>query len=219
MVDWLFLKAMAIGFMVAAPVGPVGVLCVRRAITQGIILGILSGLGAATADAVFGAVAAFGLTVVSDFLVQHQVWLRLIGGLVLTALGILLYKRPPSQDEANCKSILGPLSAYVSTFLITASNPATIIGFGAIFAGLGLAGLEQSYLMAGLLVLGVFSGSAIWWVGLSLLVMVFRKSINLDRLPTINRLAGVLIFCFGLFALFAAFNLEFGLIDESLPGL
>ena len=219
MVDGLFFKAMAIGFMVAAPVGPVGVLCVRRALTHGIILGMMSGLGAASADAVFGAVAAFGLTAVSDFLVQHQFWLRLIGGILLVALGITLYRRSPHDNEANCKYALGPVSAFASTFVLTASNPATVVGFGAIFAGLGLAGLENSFLMAGLLVLGVFTGSAVWWLALSLLVALFRKTINLSRLPLINRLAGLVIFACGLLALFAAFNHKYGLINENIPGL
>jgi threonine/homoserine/homoserine lactone efflux protein len=219
MVDWLFLKAMAVGFMVAAPVGPVGVMCVRRALTNGILLGVLSGLGAASADAVYGAVAAFGLTVISDFLMQHQFWLRLVGGLLLIGLGVSLYRRQAQDGEANCRSGLGPIAAYASTFVLTASNPATIIGFGAIFAGLGLAGVDSSYWMAGLLVLGVFAGSAIWWVGVSLMVGVFRKTINLSRLPLINRLAGIAIFTFGLIAVLAAFNLKYRFIEEKIPGL
>jgi len=154
-----FLRGVAIGFSIAAPVGPVGVLCIRRTLAEGRLCGLASGFGAATADAVYGCVAGFGLTAVSDLLVSQQFWLRLTGGLFLCYLGVKSFFARPSQSAAAPKS--GALAgAYASTFLLTLTNPMTILSFAGVFAGLGFGGGATDYAGAALLVSGVFLGSA-----------------------------------------------------------
>ena len=199
--EWsLLFKGLVIGLSIAAPVGPIGVLCVRRTLAEGRAFGLVSGLGAATADAVYGSIAGFGVTFVSGFLVRQQVWLRLIGGVFLCYLGLrTLLTRPPEQcAEDRGRGLIG---AYASTFFLTLTNPMTVISFAAIFAGLGLADAGGQYLSAGVLVLGVFIGSALWWLILSGGVGIFREKFSLHGLKWVNRISGVMIIGFGLLAL------------------
>jgi threonine/homoserine/homoserine lactone efflux protein len=197
------LRGLAIGFSIAAPVGPIGVLCIRRTLTEGWAAGFVSGLGAASADAIYGCIAGFGLAFISNFLVSQQTWLRLIGGVFLCYLGIRTLLTKPAEQAAPGKGI-GLLGAYGSTFFLTLTNPMTIISFAAIFAGLGLASASGSYGSAGVLVLGVFSGSALWWFILSGGVGLFRARFNPAGLRWVNRISGVIIIGFGLFALVSA---------------
>ena len=146
--------------------GPIGVLCIRRTLAEGRTTGLISGLGAATADAIYGCIAGFGLAFISDFLVSQQVWLQMIGGLFLCYLGLKTLLAKPSEKAALVKG-KGLFSAYASTFFLTLTNPMTILSFIAIFAGLGLAGTQNNYGTAGVLVLGVFIGSGLWWFLLS----------------------------------------------------
>ena len=148
------LRGAVIGFSIAAPVGPIGVLCIRRTLAEGRVSGLLSGLGAATADAVYGVIAAFGLTYVSNVLVGYQTWIRLVGGLFLCYLGIKTYLSRPAEGPA-CAEGEGLLGVYVSTFLLTLTNPMTILAFTAVFAGLGIGSATGDYGSAALLVLGV----------------------------------------------------------------
>ena len=194
------LRGLAIGFSIAAPVGPIGVLCIRRTFAEGRASGFVSGLGAASADAIYGCIAGFGLTSVSNLLVSQQVWLRLIGGVFLCYLGIKTLLSKPAEQAASAKGN-GLVGAYASTFFLTLTNPMTIISFAAIFAGLGLASTSGSYVSAGLLVLGVFIGSALWWLILSGGVGVFREKFNPRGLQWINKISGAIITGFGLFAL------------------
>jgi threonine/homoserine/homoserine lactone efflux protein len=193
-------KGLVIGFGIAAPVGPIGVLCIRRTLAHGRLVGLLSGLGAATADAVYGAMAGFGVTVVAAFLLQQQFWLRLLGGLFLMYLGGKAFLAAPTAPSPSGKNG-GLLAAYTSTFLLTLTNPATILSFAAIFAGAGLASAAGNYGQAIVLVAGVFAGSALWWLLLSGGVSIFRAKLTPDRLRWVNRLAGVVIGGFGLFIL------------------
>lgn len=195
------LRGLAIGFSIAAPVGPIGVLCIRRTLAEGRKSGLVSGLGAASADAIYGCIAGFGLTFISNFLVSQQVWLRLIGGVFLCYLGLKnLFLAKPAEKAASAggNSFAG---AYASTFFLTLTNPMTIISFAAIFAGLGLASTSGDYVSAGALVLGVFIGSALWWLILSSGVGVFRKKFNPHGLQWVNKISGAIITAFGLFAL------------------
>jgi threonine/homoserine/homoserine lactone efflux protein len=194
------LRGLAIGFSIAAPVGPIGVLCIRRTLAEGWAPGLVSGLGAATADAIYGCIAGFGLAFISNFLVSQQVWLRLIGGVFLCYLGLKTLLAKPAE-QASLGSGNGLLGAYASTFLLTLTNPMTIISFAAIFAGLGLAGASGNYGSAGILVLGVFTGSTLWWLILSGGVGLFRARFNPASLRWVNRISGVIILGFGLFAL------------------
>jgi len=197
------LKGLAIGFSIAAPVGPIGVLCIRRTLAEGRASGLVSGLGAASADAIYGCIAGFGLTFISNFLVSQQVWLHLIGGVFLCYLGFKTLLAKPAEQAALAKGN-GLVSDYGSTFFLTLTNPMTIISFAAIFAGLGLTSTSGNYVSASVLVLGVFIGSALWWLILSGGVGVFRERFNPHGLRWVNRISGTIITGFGLFALLGA---------------
>jgi len=200
MEDQLLFKGLIIGFSIAAPVGPIGVLCIRRTLIYGQVSGLLSGLGAATADAFYGAIAGFGLTFISALLLSRQDSLKLVGGLFLCYLGIkTLLAQPATSNESPLEQNL--LTAYLSTFFLTLTNPATILSFMAIFAGLGLAGGQNSYTSAIVLVLGVFVGSALWWLALSGGVALFRKRFNTRWLTWVNWVSGIIIGGFGLLIL------------------
>jgi len=191
-------KGLIIGFSIAAPVGPVGILCIRRSLSQGYLVGFFTGLGAATADALYGFIAGFGLTIISNILVSQQMGLKLMGGLFLCYLGLKIALEKPTQQVATPSGKI--ISAYASTFFLTITNPITILSFIAIFAGLGL-GIKNNYWDAGILVLGVFLGSALWWLILVSGVSLFRNQINTHTLQWINRISGIIIIGFGLAAL------------------
>ena len=197
----VFLRGLLIGFSIAAPVGPIGVLCIRRTLAEGRLAGFLSGIGAASADMFYGAVAAFGLTAVQDLLLGQSGWLRLVGGIFLLALGVRIFLAKPAEREAKT-SHGGLLGAYISTFFLTITNPLTILSFLAIFAGLRLAETNGDYGSATLMVLGVFLGSAAWWLTLSAGVSLLRDKFTPALLTWVNRLAGAIIFAFGAAALF-----------------
>lgn len=193
-------RGLIIGFSVAAPVGPIGVLCIRRTLSQGRLAGFVSGLGAATADASYSAVAAFGLAVIADALVRQQNVIRLVGGLFLCYLGLRFLLAPAASRVTSIpkKRLSG---AYASTLALTLTNPTTILSFAAIFAGFGVAVTHGQRAASLALVVGVFLGSAAWWLILSLGVGLLRDKVASGLLAWINRLAGVVIGAFGVAAL------------------
>lgn len=199
----LLFKGLALGLAIAAPVGPIGVLCIRRTLAEGWALGLAVGLGAATADAVYGAIAGFGLTAVSGFLVNQSRWLGLLGGLFLLYLGGRTFCSVPAERPANLGRS-GWWPAFGATAFLTLTNPLTILSFVAVFAGFGLAeaGATRDYWGAGFLVAGVFLGSALWWLILSSSVAWFRHRLTPGALRRINQLSGLIILGFGLWALF-----------------
>lgn len=199
--DFRFLiRGLIIGFSIAAPVGPIGVLCIRRTLADGRMVGFVSGLGAATADAIYGCLAGFGLAAVADFLVNHQFWLSLLGGGYLSCLGGRILSARPAEQAAKAKG-KGLYGAYFSTFFLTLTNPVTILFFGAIFAGVGLASAMKRSDSASGLILGIFLGSALWWLGLSMGVGIFREQITGRGLKWVNRISGGIILGFGILAL------------------
>ena len=193
-------RGLIIGFSIAAPVGPIGVLCIRRTLAEGRVSGLLSGLGAATADALYGVIAAFGLTYVSSILIGYQTWIRLLGGLFLCYLGLKTYFSRPAERPAYAEGE-GLFGAYASTLFLTLTNPMTILAFTAVFAGLGIGSAAIDYGSAGLLVLGVFCGSALWWLLLSGGVSLFRSKFSPRALGWVNNLAGLVILGFGVLAI------------------
>lgn len=196
------LRGLLLGLSIAAPVGPIGVLCIRRTLAEGRAVGLASGLGAATADAAYGLIAAFGLTAISGALVAQRFWLGALGGLFLVYLGVrTLLAKPAEQSAASTRS--GLAGAYLSTLALTLANPMTILSFVAIFAGFGLAS-EADYGAASVLVVGVFLGSALWWLGLSAVVSWLRTRFNMQALVWVNRLSGVIIIAFGVVAFWSA---------------
>jgi threonine/homoserine/homoserine lactone efflux protein len=196
----ILVRGMVIGFSIAAPVGPIGVLCIRRTLAEGRAAGLVSGLGAATADATYGCIAGFGLTFISGVLMGGEFWFRLIGGAFLVYLGVRTLLARPAGDAAPAGGS-GLAGAYASTFFLTLTNPMTILSFMAVFASLGVANAGGDYGAAAILVLSVFAGSALWWFGLSGLVSLFRSRIDARALQWVNRVSGVIIAGFGLLAL------------------
>ena len=197
-----FIKGILLGFSIAAPVGPIGVLCIRRTLAQGMACGFFSGMGAATADAFYGLLAAFGLAAVSAFFIDQQFYLRLIGGCFLLYLGYTTAKTKPAVAAARAQGT-GLIGAYTSTLLLTLTNPMTILSFAAVFAGLGAGITEQDPTAALVLVLGVFTGSLLWWLLLSALVSMLRSRFDSHRLTIVNRLSGLMIISFGLASLWS----------------
>lgn len=193
------------GFIIAAPVGPVGVLCVQRTLNKGRLSGLAAGLGAAFADAVYGCIAAFGLSLISRWLEQHEMAFRLVGGLFLCFMAwrmLRAYFHPAPQQVPAPLRNGGLLAGFVSTFVLTATNPITIVAFLGIFAFFGIGSFGLSDEMAGWLVLGVFAGSSIWWLSLAGLAGAFRRRLREgDGLRFINGASGLLILGFGLYGI------------------
>lgn len=196
----LLLRGLLIGLSIAAPVGPIGVLCIRRTLADGRLVGLVTGLGAATADACYGAVAAFGVTAISRALISHAIWIRLIGGLFLVYLGIKTALAAPSERAAAAEGRT-LLQAYGSSLGLTLTNPLTILSFAAIFAGAGAGTAVRTAGAAAVLVLGVLAGSALWWVILSSGVSLLRNRVTPRVLRWVNRLSGTLLLGFGAVAL------------------
>lgn len=192
-----FFKGIVLGFCIAAPVGPIGLICIRRTLQYGRFSGFFSGLGAAAADTLFGVISAFGLTLISEFLIAERFWFHLIGGFFLLFLGgrTFLAKPIETNKAVSHKTLLGD---FVSTFFLTLANPLTILSFVAVFAGLGLSNNRGS---APILIAGVFLGSAIWWLILSEGITLFRQKISQRVMTWVNRIAGIIIMAFGLLAI------------------
>lgn len=200
--DFLFfLRGLALGFAIAAPVGPIGVLCIRRTLADGRLVGFVTGLGAATADATYGAVAAFGVSTVTSALVGLRTWIHLLGALFLAWLGLrtLLARPAVKAATAAVPARAGLLAAWASTVALTLTNPATIISFAAVFAGLGLVGV--GYTVAGLTVAGVFCGSALWWLLLSGGVSLLRSRFDARAMRIVNFASGLLLLGFAALSL------------------
>ena len=196
----LFIKGFIIGFSIAAPVGPIGILCIQRTLAGGNVQGLVTGLGAASADAIYGFIAAFGLTFISSFLVAHSVWFRVIGGLFLCYLGIRAFLSKP-QSQAVSVTNRNTLSSYGTTFFLTLTNPMTILFFAGIFAGMGMVSESIQYTSAGLMVIGVFIGSGTWWLILSGMTSMVRNKVNERKLAWVNKISGFIILAFGVGAL------------------
>jgi len=195
----IFLKGILIGFAMAVPVGPIGIMCIRKTLTDGRLRGLMIGLGAATADLLYACVAAFGLTVVSNAIATERMWIRLVGGSFLLFLGIRTFRARPADPKVPVTSS-GLLGSYLYTGFLTLTNPTTIFAFIAVFAALGL-GDELNIVSASTLVIGVFIGSGLWFLFLSSGVIFFRKKLDIVGLRWVNRIAGVLIIISGVVAI------------------
>lgn len=199
----LLLQAIVLGFSIAAPVGPIGVLCIRRTLAHGRRIGFASGLGAATADGAFALIGGLGMTALSALLVQQQVWLRLIGGAFLCYLGIRTFLAKPPAQAASALDQPGVWGAYGSTVLLTFTNPATILMFAGLFAGMSQIAAGGAVGFA----LGIFIGSALWWLLLAAIAGLFRRALSPAAMLWINRISGIVIFAFGVAAMVSAISL------------
>ena len=200
----LLIKGLVIGFSIAAPVGPIGILCIRRSLYESPLSGLLTGLGAATADALYGCIAGFGLTFISSLLIRQKLYLHIIGGVFLCYLGVNTLLRKPGSNKPDEKS-QGLIMSYVSAVFLTLTNPMTILSFAAVFAGLGLTSAANGYRSAALLVSGVFLGSAFWWLILTGGVSVMRERFNMTAQSRINQVSGFILLGFGVWAIGSLF--------------
>lgn len=206
MIEWLllFAKGAAVGFAIAAPVGPVGVLCVRRTLMFGRLSGLISGFGAAVADGVYGFVAAFGLTLISTWLLDHRVVIQLLGGSFLLFLSYRIFVMGQGERGSVAAATDNNSSAwhsFGSTFALTLTNPITILAFLGIFTAVGIAEVSHNRWLAASLVGGVFAGSMLWWLFLAAGAGFFRRHLQAGGLRWVNRVSGGLILAFGLYAL------------------
>ena len=194
-----FAKGLLFGFLLAATVGPMWVLCFRRTVAQGALAGFVSGMGIAVADGLYGAVAAFGLTAISGYLLGQRFWIGLIGGFFLVYLGIKCLTTKPEQIQESNQDRRNLGQAFFSTLGLTLANPPTILAFAAIFAGLGL--VTDHYGTAALVVLGVFLGSASWWLVLAAGAGWLRGRIGPALFRAINIVSGLSILGFAIWQL------------------
>ena len=199
-----FIKGLIFGFSIAAPVGPIGVLCIRRSLAGGWTAGLLTGMGAATADALYGCVAGFGLAGIAGFLVGQRTWFQFFGGLFLCWLGMRVFL-PGNDEEPAAETSDGAAKDYLSALFLTLTNPMTILSFAAVFAGMGLGKVAAGHTAAACLVAGVFSGSMAWWIFLSSASSRFNSRMNAKSMRWINRLSGAVLTGFGVVALIGWF--------------
>jgi threonine/homoserine/homoserine lactone efflux protein len=185
------LKGVVIGIIIALPVGPVGVLCVRRTLFEGAAFGLVSGLGAASADTLYAVVAGFGLTAVSASLLAYETPLGAAGGVFLIFLGLRALATPePAPEPLRGEALLG---AFASTFALTITNPLTILAFAGIFAALGI-GAGATYPAIAALIIGVFVGSLLWWLAIAVATVVLRQSLGRGAaLVGLSRVTGAIL--------------------------
>ena len=205
-----FVRGLLIGLSVAATVGPMSVLCIQRTLQKGFLYGLVSGLGIATADCLYGSIAGFGLSVIATFLVHQQLWIRAVGGVFLFYLGVKTLVTKPARQAAmpTTSKTMNFANAYASTCLLTLTNPLTILSFVAIFAGLGVGVEKNSFFSALLTVCGVFLGSSLWWLILTRGISLLRGTFTPRWLLWINRVSGCIITIFGLLALLSILTFQ-----------
>lgn len=200
-----FLEGAGIGFSLAAPIGPVGILCVRRTLEHGARYGLVIGVSAASCDMVNSLVAAFGITLVSDFIALRQYWIRLVGGLVLLVIGYRAFRTRPLADKV-VKPPHGNTWNFFSTALLVFTNPLTFFAFAAAFAVIGVKNVVGHPASGLLLVAGVFFGSLAWFVLLAGLVHFFKEKVMHVGLTLVNRVAGALLMACGVYALWTGIH-------------
>lgn len=212
--DYIFIQGIVFGFFLALPVGPVGVLCVQRTLSQGRMHGLLSGLGAAFGDALYGAVAAFGISAVEDWITGHQGALRAVGGIILLLLALrtvgAMARTRPVKDESDEEfrariETHSLVKDFLSTFVLAITNPITFIAFAGLLATLGFTEAGRSIGNAAILVAGVFSGSALWWIALSSTASMFRTVVDGSYQRWMDRIVAFVLAGFGIYALLTSF--------------
>jgi threonine/homoserine/homoserine lactone efflux protein len=204
----VFLRGLVLGVVIAAPVGPVGILCIRRTLEKGIFAGLATGLGAALADAVFAAIAAFGVTAALSLLTGAEKEIRFFGGFFLMVMAVRMFFNKITMERGNEVSAAGLIKAFMTGFIITITNPLTIIGILAVIAT--FAG-HLSYVQAAILTGGIFCGSLAWWVLLGGGVFLIRKHFTNHALVWVNRGTAILLLVLAVWAIFTGIVAYFGL--------
>ncbi|MGP8246733.1 MAG: LysE family translocator [Bryobacteraceae bacterium] len=190
------IRGLAAGLIIAAPVGPVNLLCIRRTLEKGWKSGMVSGLGAALADTLYGAIAGFSITLAIQFLIREEFWIRLVGGILLMVIGVVYYRRPSRSLEAG-PDVSSVNSDFVSAFLLNVTNPTTVLSFLAVLATLGI-GRQRPLWQTSLLVAGIFCGSMIWWTILVSAANRLRSRITDRTVRWMDHVAAIAIGGFGL---------------------
>ena len=215
----LFIKGLIVGFCLAAPVGPIAALCVQRTISKSFLSGLISGVGAAAADAFYGMVAAFGATIVSEFLIAERSWMQRVGGVILIFMGLrLALTKPPRESgrdrkgtevapgrpgrKPNGNNNRGLTGDFLSTFLLTLTNPMTFVAFAAVFATMGIGAVRGRPFLTAELVGGVLLGSQLWWTILCGGAHALRRHFDYRKLITINRATGIFVIGVGVVYIF-----------------
>jgi threonine/homoserine/homoserine lactone efflux protein len=199
----LTLRGFILGFTIAAAVGPISLLVIRRTLAEGRLYGLVSGLGVATADATYGAIAAFGLSAITDVLVNARQVLGVVGGVFLLWLAWQTIRSTPTEAATVTARRGGYAGAYLSILGLTMANPMTILSFGALFAGLGVTSGATGD--AALVVLGVLLGSTAWWVVLTTVIGTLRTRVTPEWIGRINVVSGVVIGAFAIVAITSVF--------------
>lgn len=194
----LFIKCILTGLLLAAPIGPINLICIKRTLSEGRLSGLVVGFGAATADAVYGYAAAAGLSFLISFINEHEAAFRWVGGLFIAYLGWLTYRSEPQSQEVEKKTSKTLFGLFAGIFLLTLTNPVTIFTYIATFSSFSIAVLVTSLAKAALAAFGVFLGSLLWWIILTSVISFFRDKITLKTIGYINKIAGVLIILIGL---------------------
>jgi threonine/homoserine/homoserine lactone efflux protein len=198
---FLFLKGILVGFVIAAPVGPIGILCIRRTLSGSYLLGLVTGLGAGLADTFYGAVAGFSLASIADFIKHNDFYLRFFGGFLIAWIGFSIFRAPPRQATLKDEEKETLVHAFTSAFFLTVSNPVTLLVFAAAFAAMGVSPVNDSIFQASILVLGVFVGACTWWLSLSTVVHLMHHKLSDTQLLWINRSSGIMLFGFAAYIL------------------
>lgn len=218
MVDELmfFLKGVLVGLLASMPPGPVMVMCLQRTLNRNGISGLVSGLGAASADTLFAIMALFSLSMVMSFIESHTLWLKALGGLMVIFIGLSIYRKNPVMQMRKNRTKKGNLLGdFISIFLLTFTNPAYILAFVALFAAVGL-GDHPNLLSGVLMIMGVLIGAASWWLLLTFVVSSVRHKFRLRHLVMINKICGIVIMALGVIAILSlVFNLAF--VDKIIP--
>ncbi|MCF6366416.1 MAG: LysE family translocator [Bacteroidales bacterium] len=200
------IKGVAIGILVSIPVGPVAVLAIQRSLNKGFKSGFITGIGAASADIVYAVIAGFSITFISDFLIENQTYIRIIGGLFLILIGYRIFISNPAKQIRKLRTKGNNYyKDFFTSFLVTVSNPLTILAFGAIFASFNMVDKESGTFSVFILIITVFSGAAFWWIALTAITTIFKNKIRLRNLLWINRITGVLIVLFAVLLIISAF--------------
>lgn len=208
----IILKGLLVGLIVSAPMGPIGVLCVQKTINKGRLQGFISGLGAATADTTYAVLATFGVTFITDFLSNNQLFFQIAGVIVLLFLGFKMLLKNPIQEYRYYRTPkrTGIIGDYISVFFLTVSNPLTIIFFGVAFSMLGLMGDESTLRNGITLVWSIFAGAVLWWFTLTYVIDIFRKHFRLRSIVWLNRISGIAIIVLSLAMAVKFFLLNIG---------
>ncbi|PKP22292.1 MAG: lysine transporter LysE [Bacteroidetes bacterium HGW-Bacteroidetes-21] len=205
----ILINGIIIGMSASIPLGPIGILCIQKTINKGHFAGMVAGAGAAFADTFYAVIAGFGVTFITNFIEEQQIYIKIIGGIILLILGYRIFSTNPAIQIRKNRNNNNFLTDFFAIFILTLSNPMTIFFFGAAFAGFGIVREQSNWAELLQLIGGVFLGAAAWWFILTTFVNIFRKKFRLKRLWWINKIAGSLVILFGVFVIISLFFIKF----------